>query len=148
MKTVVLWQVELHHTRDWDRYHLLDRLIEALAFLKSWVENQNLPAYFVTENNLFDGKINVFHAAISQVPGLRQSFDIYWSGREMGDLIHQSCRGHLSADVTMRHTRCVISPIYSPNMSRRGLLIKMMKATFPYLTMAIMKKTDMSNIIK
>ncbi|KAK3580440.1 hypothetical protein CHS0354_035482 [Potamilus streckersoni] len=62
MKTVALWQVELHHKRNWDRSHLLDRLMEALYFLKSCVENQNAQAYFIMENNLSDGKINVFKA--------------------------------------------------------------------------------------
>ncbi|KAL3880834.1 hypothetical protein ACJMK2_033040 [Sinanodonta woodiana] len=59
MKTVALWLVELHHAREWDRVHLLDRLKDALRFLISCVESQNLPAYFIPENNLFDGKINV-----------------------------------------------------------------------------------------
>ncbi|KAL3879546.1 hypothetical protein ACJMK2_031968 [Sinanodonta woodiana] len=176
MKTVALWQVELHHTRDWDRYHLLDRLIDALDFLKSCVENQNLPAYFITENNLFDGKINVFRAAIvsrqlndllshgvecvfrfssieqqlqiSQIPDLRQSLHIYWSGKEMGKLIYTSLHHHLSADLSMSHTCQVLSQINSPNVSRRGLFIKMMKATFAYLTIAKIKMMRMSNKIK
>ncbi|KAL3879547.1 hypothetical protein ACJMK2_031841 [Sinanodonta woodiana] len=176
MKTVALWQVELHHTRDWDRYHLLDRLIEALDFLKSCVENQNLPAYFITENNLFHGKINIFKAEIlsrqlndllsqgvecvfrfssihqyfeiSQILGLGQSLGICRSGIEKVSLIHKSCRTHLSDDLSMRHTCHVLSQINSPNLSRHGLFIKMMKATFAYLTIAKIKKMKMSNRIK
>ncbi|KAL3879552.1 hypothetical protein ACJMK2_031846 [Sinanodonta woodiana] len=176
MKTVVLWQVELHHTRDWDRHHLLDRLIEALAFLKSCVENHNLPAYFITENNLFDRKINVFQAAvlsshlndllsqevecvfrfssiqlqlqISQVPDLRHRLEIYRSGREIGRLINQSVQINRCVDLSMKHTCRVLSQINSPNLSRHGLFIKMMKATFAYLTLAKIKNLKISNIIK
>ncbi|KAL3879545.1 hypothetical protein ACJMK2_031839 [Sinanodonta woodiana] len=176
MKTVVLWQVELHHTKDWDRYHLLDRLIDALDFLKSCVENQNLPAYFITENNLFDGKINVYKASvlshqlidllsqgiecifsfsfiqqqlqISQIPGLRQSLAKYRSGYEMGHIINKRCEIHLCADLYITETRRILSLIHSPNVSRRGLFTKMMKVIFAYLTIAKIKMMGMSNRIK
>ncbi|KAL3880429.1 hypothetical protein ACJMK2_032667 [Sinanodonta woodiana] len=152
MKTVALWQVELHHNKDWDRLHMLDRVMEALYFLKSCVEIENLPSYFIPENNLFDGKLNPCTAAhfsgllnnllsqgtrcvltfpsiqqqlhIVQIPGLRRNLGVHWSGFEMINLLCYFCRQHLRLDLSMKHIFHIISLMNSPEMTRHRLLTK------------------------
>ncbi|KAL3880430.1 hypothetical protein ACJMK2_032668 [Sinanodonta woodiana] len=175
MKTVALWQVELHHTKDWNRLHVLYRLMEALYYLKSCVENENLPAYFIPENNLFDGKLNPRTAAllsghlnsllsqgtrcvlkfpsiqvqlqIMQKPGYR--ICIYCSGWEMFNLICQVCRKYLASNVTMEHIHNILSLINLHNMKRHRFLtqrvLKVMKATLAYVNIARIMNTGMSN---
>ncbi|KAL3880832.1 hypothetical protein ACJMK2_033038 [Sinanodonta woodiana] len=152
MKTVAMWQVEFHHAKDWERTHLLDRLMEALVFLKSCVENKNLPAYFITDNNLFDGKITQRTATslsqllnnllsqgpicvltfpsiqkelrIRQIPGLRQRIFNYWSGMELVNIIAHYCQDYADMDQPERHILHVLSLIHSPDMARHRSLTK------------------------
>ncbi|KAL3880423.1 hypothetical protein ACJMK2_032661 [Sinanodonta woodiana] len=152
MKPVALWQVELHHTKDWDRLHMLDRVMEALYFLKSCVESENLPAYFIPENNLFDGKLNPCMAHplsgllnnllsqgtrcvltfpsiqqqlhIMQIPGLRRNFGVRCNGLQMINLMYHFCRQHLRLDLSMKHIFHIISLMNSPDMARHRLLTK------------------------
>ncbi|KAK3604078.1 hypothetical protein CHS0354_033484 [Potamilus streckersoni] len=152
LKIVALWQVELHHARNWDRSHLLDRLMEALDFLKSCVESQNLPAYFIAGNNLFDGKITQSTSAslsrllnnflcqgagcvltfpsmqqqlqIMQIPGLRKMIVNYWSGVELANMIGHYCQDYLAMDQRERHMLRSISLIDSTDRTRHASLTK------------------------
>ncbi|KAL3880431.1 hypothetical protein ACJMK2_032669 [Sinanodonta woodiana] len=175
MKTVALWQVELHHTKDWDRSYVLDRVMEALCFLKSCVESMNLPAYFIPENNLFDGKINPCTAAllsgllnnllsqgtrcvltfptiqqqlrIMHIPGLR--LDMQLRGFEMFDLVCLVCRSYLTSNVSMKHILHIISLIHLPDMTKHRFLTKdvstKMKTTLVYVKIAKIMNKIMPN---
>ncbi|KAL3880428.1 hypothetical protein ACJMK2_032666 [Sinanodonta woodiana] len=178
MKNVALWQVELHHTKDWDRLHMLDRIMEALYFLKSCVESEKLPAYFIPENNLFDGKLTPYTAAllsgrlnnllsqgakcilafpsiqeqlqIMNIPGLR--LYLYKSGLEMRKLVGLCCRAYLYLDISMQQIIHVQLLLNSPDMTRHRLLTKgiskIMKATFAYVMIDKIMNTKMSNRCK
>ncbi|KAK3596513.1 hypothetical protein CHS0354_021017 [Potamilus streckersoni] len=171
MKTVALWQVELHHTRNWDRSHLLDRVMEALSFLKSCVENRNLPAYFIPENNLFDGNINPCTATclsrllndflsqgarcvltftpIQQQQIQKQNPGIFLSGLEMFNLMIQFCRKYLDFNLSKKHILHSLSLINLPHMTRHRLLTtgvsKIMKATLAYVNIAKIMNAGMPN---
>ncbi|KAL3880425.1 hypothetical protein ACJMK2_032663 [Sinanodonta woodiana] len=175
MKTVAMWQVELHHTRDWDRLHVLDRVMEALSFLKSCVENLNLPAYFIPENNLFEGKLNPCTAdllsghlntilsqgtrcvltfpsiqqrlQIMQKPGHR--LDIYCSSSEMFNFVCLFSRKYLALNVSTTYVLNTLSLINLPDMRRHRFLTqsvsKVMKATQAYVKIARIMNRGMPN---
>ncbi|XP_060595707.1 uncharacterized protein LOC132749822 [Ruditapes philippinarum] len=57
VKTVMLWQAESIPQEEYSEENLLSRLIDALAFLKTAVENKKLTCYMIPEKNLLDNKI-------------------------------------------------------------------------------------------
>ncbi|KAL3880833.1 hypothetical protein ACJMK2_033039 [Sinanodonta woodiana] len=171
MKTVALWLVELHHAKEWDRVHLLDRLKDALHFLKSCVESQNLPAYFIPENNLYDGKISagtsarlshVLKECLSQGESCVLRFSSIneqlhtpnenYNWTEMANLIDHCCQDYLFMDLSEKHMLYSLTLIDSPDMLTHRTLTKgvskIMNATLAYINIAKVKRSSISNIRK
>jgi hypothetical protein len=57
VKTVILWLSENIPKKKFCKKNLLSRLMNALAFLKTAVENKNLPSYLMPGKNLLENKI-------------------------------------------------------------------------------------------
>jgi hypothetical protein len=57
MKTVMLWLAEEIDQTAFCEDNLMSRMMDALAFLKTGVENKNLPSYMIPKKNLLENKI-------------------------------------------------------------------------------------------
>ncbi|XP_052064648.1 uncharacterized protein LOC127704568 [Mytilus californianus] len=57
MKNIIFWEIETNPALGFSQSSLIDRLIDAILFLKQALESGYLESYMIAERNLFQGRI-------------------------------------------------------------------------------------------
>ncbi|KAL3888514.1 hypothetical protein ACJMK2_000880, partial [Sinanodonta woodiana] len=58
-KTICFWQMELNKREMWQTKYFVDRIIKSVLFLRDCISTRYVPHYFIPENNIVHGKVNI-----------------------------------------------------------------------------------------